>query len=307
MRRSPLASIGLPLLLALAACQGHAHPPPPVVPPAPADGVAADAWWNGAVFYEVFVRSFADSDGDGKGDLRGLLAKLDYLNDGDPATTADLGVDALWLMPVFESPSYHGYDVVDYRAIERDYGTAADLDALVVAAHARGVRVIVDLVLNHTSVEHPWFRESASSPSSPRRDWYLWSPTDLGWTQPWNPESGSCWHERNGAFYYALFWSGMPDLNYRTPAVREEAKAIASFWLARGVDGFRLDAARHLVEDGPGPALVDTPETHAFWKEFAAHVRSVKPDAVLVGEEGRGVPTIMEMVNFVDPPASSNV
>jgi len=279
MRRSVLPAL-LAASLACATPPARTGAPDAEAPPA----AAGDPWWRGAVFYEVFVRSYQDSNGDGTGDLRGLLSRLDHLNDGDPATTSDLGVDALWLMPVFESPSYHGYDVVDYRAVERDYGTLDDLDALVAAAHARGMKVVVDLVLNHTSVDHPWFRESVRSPDSPRRDFYLWSPTDLGWTQPWNPEGGSCWVPARGAFYYALFWRGMPDLNYRTRAVREEAKAIASFWLERGVDGFRLDAARHLVENGPGRDLVDTPETHAFWKEFAAHVRKVKPDAVLVGE-----------------------
>ena len=293
MRRSTLASIGLPLLLALAACQGHAHPPPPVVPPAPADGVAADAWWNGAVFYEVFVRSFADSDGDGKGDLRGLLAKLDYLNDGDPATTADLGVDALWLMPVFESPSYHGYDVVDYETVARDYGTNADLDALVAAAHARGMKVIVDLVLNHTSSQHPWFVDSASSPASPRRDWYVWSPNDPGWRQPWDPfGSSSTWHLLNGAWYYGVFWSGMPDLNWRSAAVREEMDRIARSWLSRGVDGFRLDAVRYLVETGGGVGQADTSETMSALRDLYAHARSVRPDAVLVGEAWTDTPII---------------
>jgi glycosidase len=163
--------------------------------------------------------------------------------------------------------------------------------------------VVVDLVLNHTSVEHPWFRESVRSPDSPRRAWYLWSPTDLGWRQPWNQEGGSCWVPARGAFYYALFWSGMPDLDYRNPAVREEAKAIASFWLERGVDGFRLDAARHIVENGPGPDLVDTAETHAFWKEFAAHVRKVKPEAVLVGEVWTDLATVATYFGSAAPGA----
>jgi alpha-amylase len=256
----------------------------------PADR-SLQGWANGAVFYEVFVRSFQDSNGDGKGDLKGLISRLDYLNDGDPATSNDLGVDALWLMPVFASPSYHGYDTTDYEKINRDYGTDADFERLILESHRRGIKIVVDLVLNHTGSGHPWFVESASSPSSPKRDWYVWSPTDLHWAQPWNPE-GQTWHERKGAFYYGLFWSGMPDLNYRAPAVRSEAKRIAAFWLSRGVDGFRLDAARHLVEDGPGPGQSDTPGTHAFWKEFAAHIRSIKPDAVLIGENWTETPII---------------
>ena len=276
-------------LVALGSCAAPRSASPPAAPGAGAGG-ALEAWAPGAVFYEVFVRSFQDSDGDGKGDLRGLVARLDHLNDGDPAAGDDLGVDALWLMPVFESPSYHGYDTTDYETIERDYGTAADFDRLLHEAHRRGMRVIVDLVLNHTSSEHPWFVESASSPSSPRRDWYVWSATNPRWTQPWNPSAGT-WHPLRGAYYYGLFWEGMPDLNHRNAEVREELKRIAARWLARGVDGFRLDAVRHLVENGPG-AQNDQPESHAFLRELAAHLRAVKPDVVLVGEAWAETPVI---------------
>lgn len=250
---------------------------PVVAPP------GLDAWPNGSVVYEVFVRSFEDSNADGKGDLEGLIAKLDYLNDGDPTTFTDLGVDAIWLMPVFASPSYHGYDTTDYETVNPDYGTNADLDALIAAAHARGIKVLLDLVLNHTSSQHPWFVDSASSPTSAHRDWYVWSATNPGWTAPWLG-GGPAWAASGGYYYYGLFWSGMPDLNYRTQAVKDEVKSIAAFWLSHGIDGFRLDAARYLVEDGQGAGQEDTPETHAFWKEFSAYVRSVKPDATLVGE-----------------------
>lgn len=249
------------------------------------------SWATGSVFYEVFVRSFQDADGDGKGDLQGLIARLDYLNDGNPATEADLGVDALWLMPVFASPSYHGYDTTDYETINPDYGTNADFARLISEAHRRGIRIVVDLVLNHTSSKHPWFAEAASSPASPRRDWYVWSPTDPGWAQPWNA-NGRSWHESHGAWFYGLFWQGMPDLNFRDPAVRDEARRIARLWLSRGVDGFRLDAARHLIETGPGDGQSDTAETHQFWKEFAADVRAARPDAVLIGEAWTETPTI---------------
>jgi alpha-amylase len=289
------SSLRLPLFLALTgalALAGCAHAPqPPTAAAAPgpvagAPAAAAPAWqleWaRGATFYEIFVRSFADSDGDGVGDLRGLTAKLDYLNDGDPATTADLGVEALWLMPIFASPSYHGYDTTDYRAINPDYGTMDDFLAFIAAAHARGIKVVVDLVINHTSDRHPWFVESASSLTSAKRDWYVWSATDPGWMQPWG--GGPSWHEKNGAYYYGIFWSGMPDLNMLKPEVRSEVESIADYWLERGVDGFRLDAARHIVADGPGEAQNDTPETHAFWKEFSAHVRAVDAKALLVGE-----------------------
>jgi glycosidase len=277
-------------VVAGASCASTPTARPPAEAPATAAAPAApaapifDSWANGAVFYEVFVRSFADTNGDGKGDLAGLIARLDYLNDGNPATDTDLGVDALWLMPVFASPSYHGYDTTDYDTINPDYGTNEDFTRLCTEAHRRGMKVIVDLVLNHTSNKHPWFQASASSPTSDKRDWYVWSPSDLGWGQPWNP-SGPTWHSKNGAFYYGVFWSGMPDLNFKNLEVRAEAKRIAAEWLDRGVDGFRLDATRHLIETGPGPTgQSDTDETHAFLKEFSAFVRKTKPEAVLIGE-----------------------
>ena len=292
MRTARVAAC-LACLAILAACPGS-RPPPAPPPAARAAGVADPgplAWASGAVFYEVFVRSFEDSNGDGKGDLPGLIARLDYLNDGNPTTETDLGVDALWLMPVFASPSYHGYDTTDYETINPDYGTSADFARLLAEAHRRGIRIVVDLVINHTSAKHPWFVESASSPSSPRRDWYVWSPTDPGWAQPWNA-NGRSWHQDHGAWFYGLFWEGMPDLNFRTPAVREEVKRIAALWLARGVDGFRLDAARHLVETGPGDGQSDTAETHQFLKELAAHVRALKPDALLIGEAWTETPIV---------------
>ena len=240
-------------------------------------------WVRGAVFYEVFVRSFADSNGDGIGDFDGLVSRLDYLNDGDPNTTSDLGVDALWLMPVFKSPSYHGYDVTDYEHVHPDYGGDAGLDRLIAEAHRRGIKVIVDFVMNHTSDQHPWFTESASSPSSAKRDWYVWRTDDPGWRQPFGGRNPT-WHRKGDAFYYGIFWGGMPDLNFRSPAVRAEMQRLSSMWLKRGLDGFRLDATRHLVETGPGEGLNDAPETHAFLSELSAAVRREKPEAVLVGE-----------------------
>jgi alpha-amylase len=282
-------------LLAVA-CTGGAPPvelAPPVhrIPPQVAQW--DHEWARGAVFYEVFVRSFEDSNGDGIGDLRGLTSKLDYLNDGDPKTDTDLGVDALWLMPVFKSPSYHGYDTTDYEAINPDYGTEADFERLLAEAHRRGIKVIVDLVMNHTSSEHPWFVDSASSPAAQHRDWYVWRADDPGWTQPWGGGNHT-WHEKNGAYYYGIFWSGMPDLNFATPAVRQEMERIAALWLRRGVDGFRLDATRHLFANGPGELQNDQPETHAFLKEFAAHVRLAAPRSVLVGENWTETPTIAQ-------------
>jgi len=271
------ATLGSVLLLSalLSGCTASKTPVPVPVPTAAAPAPAPELGWaRGAVFYEVFVRAFADGNGDGIGDLPGLLAKLDYLNDGNPATGTDLGVDGLWLMPVFASPSYHGYDTVDYEKINPDYGTADDLKRLTDAAHARGMKVIVDLVVNHTGIDHPWFRT--------HRDWYVWRRDDPGWKQPWG--NGPTWHSKDGAYYYGIFWSGMPDLNFRNPAVRAEIHRLAALWLDRGLDGFRLDAARHIVEDGPGEGQNDTPETHAWWKEFGERLRAKRADALLVGE-----------------------
>ncbi len=281
--------LGLALAALTCASQRPTRPTTRVVPPRGAPQWS-HGWAEGAVFYEVFVRSFSDSDGDGKGDLDGLISKLDYVNDGNPSTTDDLGVDALWLMPVFRSPSYHGYDTTDYEEINPDYGTNAGFARLLAEAHRRGIRIILDLVVNHTSSAHPWFEESSSSPASARRDWYVWSPVNPGWTQPWGPNPS--WHLKNGAYYYGLFWSGMPDVNWRNAAVRAEMQRIARFWLDRGVDGFRLDATRHLVETGPGPGQSDAPETHAVLKELSTFVRTVRPEALLVGENWTDTATI---------------
>ena len=262
-------------------------PPPPIPPPVPVPVTPVDTtttiatgWWNDAVFYEVFVRSFYDGNGDGKGDLNGLIQKLDYLNDGNPNTTTDLGITALWLMPVMESPSYHGYDVTDYRTIESDYGSNNDFKTLVTAAHARGIKVIIDYVMNHTSEQHPWFTQSASNTTNPYRDWYRWSATNPGGSGPWGQ---TVWHSRNNAFFYGLFWGGMPDLNYATPAVKTQMFDIARFWLQdMNVDGFRLDAIKYIFENGT--QLEDVPATFQFLQDFRSFYKSIKPDAVSVGE-----------------------
>lgn len=239
-------------------------------------------WTRGATCYEIFVRSFQDSDGDGIGDLPGLIAKLDYINDGDPRTRRDLGARCIWLMPVAESPSYHGYDVSDYYRVERDYGTNDDFKRLVAEAHRRGIRVLVDMVLNHASSEHPYFQEALRDSTSPYRAWFRWSatlPTEL------NPWGQSNWHKSplRDEWYYGFFWGGMPDLNYTHPPVLAEAKKVARFWLEdMGVDGFRLDAIPYLVEE-PG-RINHSAGTHAVLRDYAAYVRSVKPDAYTVGE-----------------------
>ncbi|GAP14436.1 glycosidase [Longilinea arvoryzae] len=238
-------------------------------------------WWGHSVFYEIFVRSYSDSNGDGIGDFNGITAKLDYLNDGDPETTSDLGITALWLMPIFPASSYHGYDVTDYLAVNPEYGTMDDFKALLDAAHERGIRIIIDFVINHTSSEHPWFQSAMSATDSPYRDYYIWSDQNPGYVGPWNE---TVWHKSiRGDYYYGVFSSNMPDLNFRNQAVRDEIKKITSFWLTDvGVDGFRIDGARHLIEDGE--VQVNTPETHQYLKEFYNLVKSINPRAMVVGE-----------------------
>jgi glycosidase len=256
----------------------------------PFTGPAPEGWWNDAVFYEVFVRSFADSTrgplaGDGVGDLRGLIERLDYLNDGDPGTDTDLGVTALWLMPISPSPSYHGYDVTDYTGINPQYGTKEDFLDLMEACRTRGIRVILDLVLNHCAAEHPWFKAAAADPADPKRGWFIWRDQKPGYRGPWNQE---VWHpvkprDAAGPFFYGCFGRHMPDLDYTNPEVTREAFAIADFWLKEArADGFRLDAIRHLVENGPRQD--NTRATHDWLKGFYRHCRSACPDAFLVGE-----------------------
>lgn len=249
---------------------------------APPNAGAVPEWIAGTVCYEVFVRSFQDSDGDGIGDLRGLIAKLDYINDGSAATQRDLGARCIWLMPVALSPSYHGYDVADYYTVDPDYGTNEDFRLLVSEAHRRGIRVLVDMVLNHISSDHPAFQAALNDTTSPFRGWFRFLPEHPGVRNPWG---GDNWHRSpvRNEYYYGFFWHGMPDLDYENPAVRGEARRIATYWLDEmGVDGFRLDAIKFLVEDGDD--IQDTPGTHAFLREYAAHVRSVSPDAFTVGE-----------------------
>lgn len=285
-----------------AAAWAAAAPPPPSAAPGPEDR----PWWRDAVVYHVFVRSFADSAegplaNDGVGDLRGLIERLDYINDGDPATDTDLGATALWLMPVMESPSYHGYDVVDYQAVDAEYGTNQDFRDLVAACRERGIRVVLDLVINHTSSQHPWFRE-ALDPDSPKRDWYVWAPGNPGhpdtrhlWRPQDNPQTRSALRDplraprgssdEHGAdpHYFAFFWAGMPDLNLRNPDATAAVHDFSRFWLEEmGADGFRLDAVKHLIEDGP--VWENTPETIAWLGDYRAFLRGVDPDAFVVGE-----------------------
>jgi glycosidase len=364
---------------------------------------SGSAWYANAVFYEIFVRSFQDSNNDGIGDFKGLTSRLDDLK--------ALGVNALWLMPINPSPSYHGYDVTDYKNVNPQYGTLADFDAFMTAAHEKGFKVILDWVANHTSSLHPWFLES-QNPNSPKRNWYQWRDTDPGWGQPWdgngkswhglvgkptssnlkvifpgtiqgslgaknwNPDGqetralevspgvfelvvmlpkgsyefkvalNGSWSENYGAnakkdganiklevgsdntivkfvynqnthvvtdsinnpdlvqtpasvpprptfsdapaasglsYFYGAFWEGMPDLNWRNPEVVAAMNDGAKFWLERGIDGFRIDAMRYMVE-GENDNKPDSAETLAWTKDFSSFVRGIKPDAAIVGE-----------------------
>jgi glycosidase len=371
-----------------------------------APSTASGSWWANAVFYQVFVRSFQDSDGNGIGDLNGLTSRLDDLK--------TLGVTALWLNPIHPSPSYHGYDVTDYTGVSKDLGTLEDFAALMVAAKQRGLRVILDYVPNHTSSQHPWFLES-KNPDSPKRHWYLWRENDPGWKNPlggtnspwratstggspkvifagtiqsalgaqaWNPNGdvtravetasgvfefvaqfpkgryeykvavGGSWSENYGKdgkpdganiglevaaddtivkfvfdrnakrisdsinnpdtvqtpssvpprtafseapgkreFYYAPFWEGMPDLNWRNPEVKAALFEAAKVWLERGVDGFRVDAVRYMFE-GDADASPDRPETINWTRDFTGFVRGINPEAAVVTEAWADTATV---------------
>ena len=204
-------------------------------------------WWQKGVIYHIYPRSFMDSDGDGVGDLRGILERLDYLT--------WLGVDAVWLSPIFPSPmADFGYDVADYTGIHPLFGSMDDFDTLLEAVHAKGFKLILDLVPNHTSNEHPWFKESRSSRDNPKRDWYLWKDPEPGGGLPNNWLSvfgGPAWtfHESTGQYYYHAFLREQPDLNWRNPAVQEAMFDVMRFWLEKGVDGFRVDVLWHLIKD----------------------------------------------------------
>jgi len=236
--------------------------------------------WSRGVWYEVFVRSFQDSDGDGVGDLRGVIQRLPYLE--------ELGVSGIWLMPIHPSPSYHGYDVSDYYDVNPDYGTLEDMRALLEAAHARGMRVILDLVPNHTSREHPWFQAAlAGDPAF--RDLYVWSDDPPPWR---GTRGGSAWHASPGGAYLGLFSPAMPDLNHRNPAVVQAMQDVARFWLELGVDGFRVDAIQHVVESDDG-GISNTPETYAWVAGFQAFLHEAAPHAFLVGETWTEMPAIV--------------
>jgi glycosidase len=237
--------------------------------------------WPHGVKYEVFVMSFADADGNGKGDFKGLTAKLDYLN--------DLGVNGLWLMPIMPSDTYHKYHVIDFRNIDPDYGTLEDFRKFVDEAHKRDIKVITDFVINHTGNLHPWFIEAQKGKDNPYRDWYVWSDKDSILNQVMKREKAldsdnmRKWHAVNGdtlgEHYYGYFNSLTPDLNLDNPKVKAEIVDIAKFWLNDvKVDGFRMDAARHIF---PDERVTDN---HQFWVWFKDEMEKIKPDVYLVGE-----------------------
>ena len=242
----------------------------------PAGAVTLPQHGDSGVYYEIFVRSFADSNGDGVGDLNGITARLDYLR--------WLGVSGLWLTPIYPSPSYHGYDVTNYFAINPQFGTMADFKRLLRQAHARGIKVLLDMVLNHTSDRNPWF-EQALDPKSPYHDWYTWAGTAADLTAM-SSQNSPAWHRRNGQYYLGDFTSEMPDLNYENPDVRREMIKVGRFWLARGVDGFRLDATTQIYIDFKSD--IDSPRAMeknvAWWQQYDLALRATDPNVFLLGE-----------------------
>ncbi len=238
-------------------------------------------WYKDAIIYQVHVRAFHDSNGDGIGDFRGLEQKLPYLQ--------ELGINTIWLMPFFPSPLRDdGYDIADYVSVHPNYGTLDDFKAFLDAAHQRSIRVIIELVLNHTSDQHPWFQESRKSADNPRRDWYVWSDTDARYRGVRiifvdTENSNWAWDPVSKAYYWHRFFSQQPDLNFDNPAVREEIWNVMKFWLELGVDGFRLDAVPYLVER-EGTSCENLPETHDVIKELRAKLDLHFPGKLLLAE-----------------------
>ncbi len=238
-------------------------------------------WYKDAVIYQLHVKAFADSSGDGIGDFIGLTGKLDYI--------ASLGVTAIWLMPFYPSPLRDdGYDVADYTNVHPDFGTRRDFRAFVRAAHRRGLRVITELVINHTSDQHPWFVESRSSSSNPRDDWYVWSTdsqkfSDVRLIFPDTETSNWAWDSGRQAYYWHRFFSHQPDLNYDNPAVLRAVIRVMRFWLDMGVDGLRLDAVPYLVERD-GTSCENLPETHAVLRQLRAAMDETHPGRMLLAE-----------------------
>ena len=278
---------------------------------------AADPWWKHAIIYEIYPRSFQDSNGDGTGDLNGITSRLDYLK--------DLGVDAIWITPFYPSPQIdYGYDISDYTAIDPDYGTMADFDRLITEAKKRNIKVLLDFVMNHTSDQHAWFKESRSSKDNPKRDWYVWRDgkgADFAVGKPGTPPTnwlswfgGSAWtlDPKTNQYYYHYFYVEQPDLNWRNPEVKKAMYDVVRFWLKKGASGFRVDAVSRLYEDPamrdepilPGTNAYgdpnikriytdDLPEIHDALKELRSVVDEFPGDPVLVTEAAE--PNVTEL------------
>jgi maltose alpha-D-glucosyltransferase/alpha-amylase len=271
-------------------------PTPPETPPSVQAQTrqwfeAEPLWFKRAVFYEIHIRGFFDANGDGSGDVRGLTEKLDYLQ--------WLGIDCIWLLPFYPSPLRDGgYDISDFASVNPDYGTVADVHELIDAAHARRIRVITDLVMNHTSSDHPWFQESRSSPDSPKRDWYVWSDNDEGYKDARiifvdTESSNWSWDPVAGAYYWHRFFSHQPDLNYDNPEVADAMIEVLRFWLDVGLDGLRLDAVPYLFER-EGTNCENLPETHAYLKRARKEIDENYPDRVLLAEANQWPADVVE-------------
>ncbi|HLH15264.1 MAG TPA: maltose alpha-D-glucosyltransferase [Solirubrobacteraceae bacterium] len=248
-------------------------------------------WFKTATFYEIHLRGFYDGDADGSGDFRGLTEKLDYLE--------WLGIDCVWLLPMYRSPLRDGgYDIADFMSVHEDYGTMNDVQTFIESAHRRGIRVIADLVMNHTSIDHPWFQESRSSADSPKRNWYVWSDTTERYKDARvifldSETSNWTWDEAAGAYYWHRFFSHQPDLNYAEPEVQEAMLQVLRFWLDLGLDGFRLDAVPYLFER-EGTSCENLPETHEFLKRVRETVDAEYPDRVLLAEANQWPEDVVE-------------
>jgi maltose alpha-D-glucosyltransferase/alpha-amylase len=241
-------------------------------------------WYKNAVFYEISVRAFKDGNGDGHGDLRGLTEKLDYLQ--------TLGVDCIWIMPIYPSPLRDdGYDIADYYSVDATYGTLDELKALISAAHERKIRIIMDLVLNHTSDAHSWFQSARASRNSPYRDYYVWSDSDAKYAGVRIifsdvEKSNWTWDEKTGQYYWHRFYSSQPDLNFDNPKVQAEMLNVVRFWLGMGIDGFRVDAPTYLFER-EGTQCESLPETHAYLKSIRSMLDVEFPDSVMLAESNQ--------------------
>ncbi len=271
-------------------------------------------WWTSAVVYQVYPRSFADSDGDGIGDIPGLIGKLDYLH--------DLGVDVVWVSPFYRSPmDDNGYDISDYQDVDPTFGTLSDVDRLIEQLHERGMKLVIDVVVNHTSDEHPWFRESRASKDNPKRDWYWWAPARGSATpEPTNWKAafqGSVWEfdPATDEYYLHLFSRRQPDLNWENPEVRQAIYKMLRWWLARGVDGFRMDVINYISKALPlkdGPAIANSaygdgsaiyqcgPRIHEFLHELHTEVIAGDDRQLITVGEMPGV-TVEEAQQFTDP------